>query len=59
MIKLISLEYTQDEISTKMRLNTTTLTYYRRNVMNKLGVKNTAGLIIKALKLGIIDEPEV
>lgn len=54
MIKLISMELTQDEISIKMNLSTTTLTFYRRNVMAKLKVRNTAGLIKKAFDLGIL-----
>lgn len=41
-------------ITSKMNLSTTTLNFYRRHLMIKLNVKNTAGLIRRAFELGIL-----
>jgi DNA-binding NarL/FixJ family response regulator len=55
MIRLIGEEYTQMEMQEIMELPSSTIMYLRRRVLAKLGVKNTAGLVRKAIQLGILD----
>ncbi len=50
----ITQEYTTAEIAEQLFLSVRTIEGHRKNLMNKLGVKNTAGLVIKAVKEKII-----
>lgn len=55
MINLIADEYTQVEMNKILNLPTSTIMYLRRRLFAKLNVKNTAGMMRKALQYGIID----
>lgn len=55
LIRLIAEEYTMKEIAEKLYLSEHTVKTHRKNIMAKLEVKNTAGLIKKAFILGMID----
>lgn len=54
IIELISLGYSNKEIAEKINLSTSTVDAHRYNILKKLEVKNTAEMIIKALKAKII-----
>jgi DNA-binding CsgD family transcriptional regulator len=55
MIRLIADEYTQLEMNEMLRLPTSTIMYLRRRLFAKMKVKNTAGLMRKAINYGLID----
>ncbi|MCO6499829.1 MAG: response regulator transcription factor [Vicingus serpentipes] len=54
IIKLISDGLTNKEIADALFLSTHTVNTHRKNIMNKLGIKNTAGIVIYAVKENII-----
>ena len=54
IIQLIAQEYTSDEISEKLFLSKLTVETHRKNILIKLQVKNVAGLIKKAIIMGIV-----
>lgn len=55
MIRLIADEYTQLEMNEMLNLPTSTIMYLRRRLFAKMQVKNTAGLMRKAIAYGLID----
>lgn len=55
LIRLIADELTMKEIAEKLFLSEHTVKTHRKNIMAKLDVKNTAGLIKKAFILGLIE----
>jgi DNA-binding NarL/FixJ family response regulator len=55
MIRLIADEYTQLEMNEMLNLPTSTIMYLRRRLFAKMNVKNTAGLMRKAISYGLID----
>ena len=55
VLELICQEYTAKEIGEKLFISPRTAEGHRRHLIEKLGVKNTAGLIVKAIKEGIVD----
>ncbi len=54
VIRLISDGKTNKEIADKLFLSTHTVNTHRKNIMNKLGIKNTAGIVIYAFRENII-----
>lgn len=54
IIQLIAEEYTTDEIASKLFLSKSTVETHRRNIFTKLQVNNIAGLVKKAIQLGIV-----
>ncbi|MDI9312250.1 MAG: response regulator transcription factor [Limnohabitans sp.] len=54
IIQLIAQEYTSDEIAEKLFLSKLTVETHRKNILIKLQVKNVAGLIKKAIIMGIV-----
>lgn len=55
VLKLISEEFKNHEIAEKLFLSTRTVDTHRRNLLQKLNVKNTAGLVKYAISKGIAD----
>lgn len=55
VLKLIADEMKNHEIAEKLFISTRTVDTHRRNLLQKLDVKNTAGLVRYALKSGIIE----
>jgi DNA-binding CsgD family transcriptional regulator len=55
ILKLIAQEYSNAEIADKLFISVRTVDTHRRNLIEKLGVKNTAGLVKYAMKKGLID----
>lgn len=54
IIQLIANEYTTDEIAEKLFTSKSTIETHRKNIFYKLQVKNIAGLIKKAIYLGVV-----
>ncbi|NOQ70916.1 MAG: response regulator [Crocinitomix sp.] len=54
VLQFISQEFTTAEIAEKLFLSERTIEGYRKNLLLKMGVKNTAGLVLKAIKEGLL-----
>lgn len=55
VLKLIAEELKNHEIADTLFVSTRTVDTHRRNLLQKLNVKNTAGLVRYAVKAGIVD----
>lgn len=53
ILNLIANEFTNPEIAEKLFISARTVDAHRRNLLEKLGVKNTAGLVKYAIQNGI------
>jgi predicted transcriptional regulator len=61
VLRLIADEYSNSEIANKLFISIRTVDTHRRNLLEKLQVKNTAGLVKYAISkglLGIIHLPQ-
>jgi len=54
ILKLIIDEYTTKEIAEKLFISFGTVETHRRNIINKLGVRNTAGLVRMAVEYKLV-----
>jgi DNA-binding NarL/FixJ family response regulator len=54
IMKLISHEYTNSEIAGKLSISVRTVDAHRRNILEKTGCRNTAGLVRYAIENGLI-----
>jgi len=54
VLTLIAREYTNNEIAEEIKLSRRTVDSHRYNILNKIGAKNTAGLIKFAISKGFI-----
>lgn len=54
VIVLIAEGYTNAQIAEKLFISNHTVNTHRKNVMNKLGVKNTAGIVMYAVKTDLV-----
>lgn len=55
VLRLIVEEYTNPEIAEKLFISIRTVDTHRRNLLEKLGVKNTAGLVKYAIRQGLME----
>lgn len=55
VLRLIAEEYSNPEIAEKLFISIRTVDTHRRNLLEKLGVKNTAGLVKYAIRQGLLD----
>ncbi len=55
VLQLIAEEYSNSEIAEKLFISIRTVDTHRRNLLEKLGVKNTAGLVKYAIQKGLLD----
>lgn len=53
ILKLIAEEFTNQEIANKLFISNRTVDTHRRNLLQKLEAKNTAGLVKHAFRLGL------
>lgn len=56
VLRLIVDEFTTAEIADKLHISFGTVETHRRNILIKLGARNTAGLVRTALEYGLLDE---
>ena len=54
IIVLIAEGYTNNKIADLLFLSNHTITTHRKNIMSKLGVKNTAGIVMYAVKTNLV-----
>lgn len=54
IIRLVAEGLTNKEIADRLCLSAHTVTTHRKNIMNKLGVNNTAGLVLFAIRNNIV-----
>ena len=54
IITLIAEGHTNGQISDMLHLSTHTVTTHRKNIMSKLGVKNTAAIVMYAVKKNLV-----
>ena len=55
VLRLIAEEYTNPEIAESLHISIRTVDTHRRNLLEKLQLKNTAGLVKYAIKQGVIE----
>ncbi|MCW3090012.1 MAG: DNA-binding response regulator [Ferruginibacter sp.] len=55
VLRLIAVGLTNDEIARKLFLSKRTIDTHRQNLLNKLGLKNTAGLVRAAYEMKLLD----
>ena len=56
VLNLIAYEHTAKEIANKLYISYETVNSHRKNIMSKLGVKNTAGMVRVAFELRLIHQ---
>ena len=54
ILHLIANEYTTNEIAERLFLSSHTVITHRKNLLNKLDVRNVAGMIRKAFDRGLL-----
>jgi DNA-binding NarL/FixJ family response regulator len=54
IIVWISEGYTNVQIAEKLFISNHTVNTHRKNIMSKLGVKNTAGIVMYSVKTGLV-----
>jgi len=57
VLKLIAAEYTNQEVAAQLFISVRTFDTHRRNLLEKLKLKNTAGLVRYAIQHGYTDYP--
>ncbi|MCU0326833.1 MAG: response regulator transcription factor [Spirosomaceae bacterium] len=55
VLDLICKQHTAQEIADKLFISTRTVDGHRNNLLEKTGVRNTAGLVVFAIKNGLVD----
>ncbi len=55
VLQLITQGFTTQEIGEKLFLSTRTIEGHRKNLISKMGVRNTASLVVKAVKEKLVD----
>ena len=59
VLHLVAYEYTSQEIASKLYISNHTAITHRQNLMKKLDVKNSAGLVRRGFELGILCHEKV
>ena len=55
VLKLVALEHTASEIASLLYISTNTVKTHKRKLLEKLAVRNIAGLVRKGFELGILN----
>ncbi|MDX1408491.1 MAG: helix-turn-helix transcriptional regulator, partial [Saprospiraceae bacterium] len=58
ILNLITQEMTNTEIAEHLFISINTVDSHRRNIMSKLGVRNTAGMVRVAMERGLLDHTD-
>ena len=56
ILRLIAEEFTNQQIAEQLYISQRTVDTHRQNLIQKLGVKNTAGLVKEAIRRGLLEE---
>ncbi len=59
IIKLICEEYTNKEIGEILHLSYRTIDVYRASILEKTGARNTAGIVMYAVKNNLVEPPQI
>ncbi|MEL6133603.1 MAG: response regulator transcription factor, partial [Bacteroidota bacterium] len=59
ILKLVIKEYTTQEIANRLFITKETVDTHRKNIRDKMGVRNTAGMVREALRRGWITEMDL
>jgi len=59
ILNLVAYEYSSKEIADKLYISNHTVVTHRQNLMIKLRVKNSAGLVRKGFELGVLHHSRV
>jgi len=54
VLELVAFEHTMKEVASKLFISEHTVVSHRKNLMTKLKVKNTAGMIRRGFELGLL-----
>ena len=54
VLKLIAFEHSSKQIARELSLSVETINSHRKNLMRKLDVANTAGLVRRSFEMGIL-----
>jgi len=54
VLELVSQAYSTKEIGAKLNISSLTVMTHRRNLIHKMGAKNTAGLVRKGFEHGLL-----
>ncbi len=55
IVKLICQDMSNAEIARELKIKASTVETHRQNIRQKLGVKGTGGLVLYALRQGVVD----
>lgn len=55
VLELVAFEKTTKEIASELFISTHTAVSHRKNLMDKLNVRNTAGLVRRGFELGFLN----
>ncbi|MEO2013294.1 MAG: helix-turn-helix domain-containing protein [Fuerstiella sp.] len=55
IVRLISRDMTSEEIGSELNIKSTTIDTHRQNIRQKLGVKGTSGIVLFAIRHGLVD----
>lgn len=55
ILQLIAAEYTTKEIASILFITLNTVETHRRHLLEKMGARNTAGLIVRSIRQGYLD----
>lgn len=55
VLHLLVYEYNTKEIANQLYISTHTVTTHRKNLISKMDVRNTAGLVRKAFEIGLMN----
>jgi DNA-binding NarL/FixJ family response regulator len=55
IVRLICCDMSNAEIADKLKIKTSTVETHRQNIRHKLGVRGTAGVVLYAVRQGMVD----
>jgi len=58
ILEMICMQYTNAEIAKKLHRSARTIEGYRKQILGKIGAKNTAGMVLYAVKHGLIESKQ-